>query len=224
MPKINETINSPHQSTWDRQDPQLIVLHIADGTYDGTKAWFMNQSSQTSSHFIVAKDGRICQCVSLKKMAWCNGTSTAKGESKYFGNSTVDLVRSLGGNANEYSVSIECEGMWSETLGALTDAQLEAVAWLVGYIQAEVKKIWNHTILSDRRYIVGHNEISPKTRPNCPGQKFPWDKLMAKLIFTPQPTTIYRVQLGAFGVKANAEALLDKLKAAGFEGIIVKGL
>lgn len=35
-------------------------------------------------------------------------------------------------------------------------------------------------------------------------------------------TTVYRVQVGAYSKKANATAALDKLKAAGFDGIIVK--
>lgn len=39
----------------------------------------------------------------------------------------------------------------------------------------------------------------------------------------PEPTgTIYRVQVGAYSSKANAEAMLAKLKAAGFEGFIVE--
>lgn len=33
---------------------------------------------------------------------------------------------------------------------------------------------------------------------------------------------IYRVQVGAYGVKANAEAMLNRLKAAGFEGFITE--
>ncbi len=37
----------------------------------------------------------------------------------------------------------------------------------------------------------------------------------------PQPTgKLYRVQVGAFSVKANADAMLQKLKAAGFDGYI----
>lgn len=35
------------------------------------------------------------------------------------------------------------------------------------------------------------------------------------------PDRLYRVQVGAFGVKANAEGMLEKLKKAGFEGFIV---
>lgn len=37
------------------------------------------------------------------------------------------------------------------------------------------------------------------------------------------PNTIYRVQVGAFSIKENAETMLSKLKKAGFEGIVVKG-
>ena len=38
----------------------------------------------------------------------------------------------------------------------------------------------------------------------------------------PAATTdkLYRVQVGAFAVRANAERMLTKLKAAGFEGYI----
>lgn len=38
-----------------------------------------------------------------------------------------------------------------------------------------------------------------------------------------QGDTLYRVQVGAFSVRANAEKMLDRLKKAGFTGFIVKG-
>lgn len=41
-----------------------------------------------------------------------------------------------------------------------------------------------------------------------------------KLKQTPQKETIYRVQVGAYKVKANAEDIAKKLKAAGFDAII----
>ena len=46
---------------------------------------------------------------------------------------------------------------------------------------------------------------------------------------TPKPAepahgdTLYRVQVGAFAVRANADRMLDRLKKAGFSGFIVKG-
>ena len=46
---------------------------------------------------------------------------------------------------------------------------------------------------------------------------------------TPKPAepaqgdTLYRVQVGAFAVRANAEKMLDRLKKAGFTGFVVEG-
>lgn len=39
-----------------------------------------------------------------------------------------------------------------------------------------------------------------------------------------EPGKLYRVQCGAYSVKANAEALQKKLKAAGFDAVIVEGV
>ena len=38
-----------------------------------------------------------------------------------------------------------------------------------------------------------------------------------------QSDTLYRVQVGAFAVRANAEKMLDRLKKAGFNGFVVEG-
>lgn len=38
-----------------------------------------------------------------------------------------------------------------------------------------------------------------------------------------QGDTLYRVQVGAFAVRANAEKMLDRLKKAGFTGFVVEG-
>ena len=50
---------------------------------------------------------------------------------------------------------------------------------------------------------------------------------LAKKKATEKPTetkdgTIYRVQVGAYSTKTNAEAMQNKLKAAGFDAAIVK--
>ena len=45
-------------------------------------------------------------------------------------------------------------------------------------------------------------------------------KLKKKPATATAPKTIYRIQVGAYSSKANAEALLSKLQAAGFEGFI----
>lgn len=47
-----------------------VVLHIAQGTYDGTIAWQRNKDSGVSSHFIVSVAGSIAQMVDTGRTAW----------------------------------------------------------------------------------------------------------------------------------------------------------
>jgi hypothetical protein len=85
-----------------------VVLHIAQGSYEGTIAWLKNPQSGASSHFVNAKDGRLTQLVDTADMAWAQ----------------------MAGNGEW--VSIEHEGMSGE---ALTPQQYEndaeIYAWLV---------------------------------------------------------------------------------------------
>lgn len=47
-----------------------IVVHIAQGYYEGTISWQLNTASRVSSHFVIAKDGRIAQVVDTDIRAW----------------------------------------------------------------------------------------------------------------------------------------------------------
>jgi hypothetical protein len=84
-----------------------VVLHIMEGTLDGTDAWFKNPKVKASSHFGVGKDGRTYQWVDTVDKAWAQAA----------------------GNPNY--ISIENEGHYGD---ALTDPQLNAVAEIVGWV------------------------------------------------------------------------------------------
>lgn len=203
--------------------PRLIVCHIADGSYEGTKAWFLNPASQVSSHYIIGKEGQICQCVSLDQAAWCNGTGSGDRNAAF---STVSLVRTLGGNANQYTVSIEFEGIWNQTKGALTQMQQEAAVWLILHIQKQVQSLYGYTIPLSREGIVGHYEITPRTRPHCPGENFPWEALIAELhAQSDQKDNFYRIQIGAFFKKSNAEAYQKEIASVyGLQTFLAEGI
>lgn len=81
-----------------------VVVHIAEGYYAGTIAWQRNDSSNVSSHFIVAKDGRIAQMVDTDVTAWTQSAGNGKW------------------------LSVENEGF---TPNALTPEQVEANARLL---------------------------------------------------------------------------------------------
>lgn len=171
--------NSPNKYNGRRGwKPDMIVCHITEGSYNGAVSWLCNPKSQASAHYVVAKDGRVTQLVDLKDGAWCNGTSTKSSSKVYCGKSSLKAVRDRRTNANYYTVSIEHEGVWKENKGKLTEAQKAATIELIKHIRDEVKKIFGVEIPADRAHIVGHYEVSPITKPHCPGENFQFDEII----------------------------------------------
>jgi hypothetical protein len=81
-----------------------LVVHIAEGSFEGTISWERNASARVSSHFVTAADGRIAQVVDTDVTAWTQ----------------------IAGNG--HWLSVENEG---RTPNALTPAQCEAIARLL---------------------------------------------------------------------------------------------
>lgn len=158
--------------------PDMIVSHITSGSFDGAVSWLKNPQSKASSHFVISRKGEIRQLVDLKDGAWCNGTSVSAGKSTYYGLSTLPQVRARKTNANYYTVSIEHEGREGIPF---TEIQMEASIWLHKWIIKEIKRLYGVDIQIDREHIVGHYQINPRTKPNCPGRLFFWNKLMESL-------------------------------------------
>ena len=160
----------------------MIVSHITEGNFNGAVSWLCNPKSNASSHFVVAKDGRITQLVSLEDGSWCNGTSTNPPTSKLdYRKSTLKNVKDRKTNANYYTITIEHEGFSYEGQGRLTDEQLKATIWLHKHIIKEVKRIYGIDIPLDRDHIVGHYEINPITKLFCPGKNFQFGRIIESL-------------------------------------------
>lgn len=163
--------------------PDIIVDHITEGGYSGAVRWLMNPDSGASAHFVISKTGIITQLVDIKEAAWVNGTRLKKEDKGpgWYGDAKLQLVRDRKTNANFYSVGIEHEGFYEQSKGQLTDAQFDATVWLHKYIISEVKRIYGTDIIIGREHIVGHYQVDPIRKPNCPGEAFQWDKLIAEL-------------------------------------------
>lgn len=219
--KIEQKASPNHfsRSGW---TPDMIVCHIAEGTYDGTIGWLCNPASQTSAHFVVGKDGRVAQLVPLEQAAWCNGTSTSANDKRYYGKSTLEAVRERKTNANYYTISIEHEGYWKDGHGKLTAAQQEATVELIRHIRAEIKRLYGAEIPADRKHVVGHCEINPITKPCCPGECFPFEEIIRSLEDQEESGKLYRVQVGAFRDIKNAQNCLRQLMKDGYPAMIVK--
>jgi len=169
--------------------PDMIACHITDGAFDGAVSWLTDPASQASSHFVVAKDGKVVQLVPIENTAWANGTNNIQNDSRGNMYSKLAAVRDRMVNANLYTISIEHEGKSAETQGALTTAQLDATVELIAYIRKEVKRIYGKDIPISRNNIVAHSDIAPRWKPNCPGAQFPFDEIIKRLSTVDTPKT-----------------------------------
>jgi N-acetylmuramoyl-L-alanine amidase len=130
--------------------PEIIVIHIMDGTLEGTDSWFANPKSQVSSHYGLGWQGEIHQYVQEKDTAWHAGRVL---------NPCFNLYKP-GVNPNLYTIGIEHEGkadsVWSDSIK-------QASASLI----REVCNRW--AIPIDREHIIGHYQVFAN-KPNCPAQ------------------------------------------------------
>ena len=159
------------------QTPDFIVCHITGGSFTSAINTILNAANQVSYHFVVGRDGAIVQAVSIEDTAWANGT-TNSGDNRDNRHSTISAVRERRRNANQFTVSI---GFADSSGGELAPAQLTAGVNLIGHIRNEVRRIYSFDIPIARSNIVGHHEINPITRPNCPGPRFPFDEILRRL-------------------------------------------
>lgn len=156
--------------------PSIIVCHI-NNTFRGMIENFYNDESGVSSHYIIRKDGFIKKIVPLEDTSWANGTSLSSDKDVYYKFATSPLINNFQDNANYITYSIEHESFD----GTLTDAQIESSVRVMKEIIDYLKNRYNYDFIIDREHIIGHNEINPIVRPNCPGNEFPFDIIIAKL-------------------------------------------
>lgn len=139
-----------------------ICYHIAEGSRAAVTDWFANPDSEASSHFLICRDGTIVQFVDETDVAWTQGRAV---------NPTWPLYDPAV-NPNLVLIGIEHEGHsgqeWTE---GMYRADLALTLHLCERFQ----------IPPLRPYLLGHNEIDPRDRRHCPGDSFPWARLLAEL-------------------------------------------
>ncbi|MBK9062560.1 MAG: serine hydrolase [Acidobacteria bacterium] len=131
----------------------LILHHTSQATDEECIALFQKPESRVSSHFLVGRDGRLYQFVSLEHRAWHAGPSTLHGRLAL----------------NRTSVGVEVTG--DGNLYPFTPAQIETVVRLVGVLTAmfDIPAPW----------IAGHQHIAPD-RKDDPGALFPWNDVVRR--------------------------------------------
>jgi len=133
-----------------------IVIHTMAGTLASCDSWFRNPASQVSSHYGIGLAGEQHQYVALSNGSWANGVLEA-------GNDWVSIVGNSA-NPNYQTVTVETEDNGSGST-PVTDAQWGSTLAVCQLALRTYPGI---------RYLMGHNVISPNSRPSCCGNRW-WE-------------------------------------------------
>lgn len=210
--KLSPNHSGQRTHSIDRITPHCMVGQLSCESICGC---FTSPEREASCNYGIGTDGRISLCVEEKNRSWCSSS-----------------------NANDQrAVTIECSSDKTAPY-AMTDAVYAALIDLCTDIckrNGKSKLLWfgdkNKTLAyepkADEMIITVHRWFENKS---CPGD---WlynrlGDLAAKVTSrlgggSQQPSgTLYRVQTGAYKQKANADAQLAKVKAAGFDTYMVQ--
>ncbi len=156
-------------------------MHIASGRLAGVFPTFNTPGIQVSAHFCIAQDGTVEQYVSVDDTAFANGLSWQAERNQWLNPRGKIVTPSWQylipqTNPNSYTVSIEHEG-WPQD--KWTDAMYMANHRLLLWLAEK----FNLTI-TPRRTLIGHNEIDPIDKPNCPGPNVEFERIAQDVTVT----------------------------------------
>lgn len=210
--KLSPNHSGQRTHSIDRITPHCVVGQLFAESICGC---FTSPSRQASCNYGIGTDGRISLCVEEKNRSWCSSS-----------------------NANDQrAITIECASDMSEPYAMNDNVYASLISLCTDICRRNGKKklLWfgdknktlNYAPKSDDMVITVHRWFANKS---CPGN---WlyarlgdlaAKVTANLDGSTSPTegTLYRVQVGAYKNKANADAQLAHVKAAGFDTYMVQ--
>jgi N-acetyl-anhydromuramyl-L-alanine amidase AmpD len=144
-----------------------LVIHVAEGSWASTYAWFRNPRAEASAHYVVSSTGRVAQMVPDRDIAWHAGNWAY----------------------NESSIGIEHAGFTNVT--HFPDAQYRGSAKLAAWLAD------TYLITPDRKHVIGHYQVPDPNHPGewggvdhhtDPGRTWDWSRYMAYLRADAQDT------------------------------------
>lgn len=207
-PLVDFTLISPNSTNPRKSKIKKITIHHMAGNLSVETCGnvFQNKSRNASANYGIGTDGRVGLYVEEKNRAWTS--SNADND-----NQAVTIEVANDGRSPDWHVS-------DKALAKLIDLCVDICK------RNGIEKL-NFT--GDKSGNLTMHKYFNATA--CPGpyleSKFPYiaNEVNKRLKNVEQPATqnkLYRVQCGAFKNKDNAEALMKRLKTAGFDSFIVE--
>jgi len=203
---VNYTKLSPNYSNRPGKISKITIHHMAGNlSVEACGNVFAPASRQASSNYGIGSDGRIGMYVEEKHRAW---TSSNRANDEV----AVTIEVANDGGAPNWHVS-------DKALAALIDLCVDICK------RNGIKKLIYTGDASGN--LTEHNYFAATT---CPGPylksklSYIAEEVNKRLTTTTATTNnrLYRVQVGAFAVKENAEKLLKRLKDAGFKDAYIR--
>lgn len=217
-PLVSYTKISPNRTSPRNHAIDTITIHCVVGqvTVERLGEIFANPLRRASSNYGIGKDGRVGMYCPESDRSWCSSNKV-----------------------NDHrAITIEVASDTTHPY-AVTDAAFESLIKLCADIcrRNGIKRLVWSTNKNDRvNHLNGcnltvHRDFAAKS---CPGDylynrhgeiaervnAILGGKEELKEETKEETNTLYRVQVGAFSKKSNANAMLNRLKAAGFDGFV----
>lgn len=217
-PMVSYTKITPNRTSPRNHVIDTITIHCVVGqcTAEGLGDWFYKTSTQASSNYGVDKDGRVGMYVEEKDRSWC--TSNRDNDHRAI---TIEVASDT---KHPYAVN---DKAYNATIQLVADIckrnGKNKILWF-----ADKEKTLNYKPAANEMIMTVHRWFANKS---CPGEYLysRHSEIAAKVneilnaenaAPKEEKTVLYRVQVGAYSKKENAEAMLKKIKAAGFDAFI----
>ena len=206
--KLSPNHSGKRTHSIDRITPHCVVGQL---TCESICDCFTSKDKQASCNYGIGFDGKISLCVDEENRSWCSSS-----------NSNDQRAVTIECASNKTSPYIMNEAVYNSLVNLCVD---------ICKRNGKTKLLWFNDKSKSLSYEPKSNEMIITVHRWFANKSCPGDWLYSRLGDLANTVNkqlagdneyMYKVQVGAFKQKSNADAMLKKLKQAGFDGFIVK--
>lgn len=195
-----------------------ITIHCIVGQLTAKQGcdYFATTDRECSANYVVGKDGSIGLSVEEKDRSWCSSSSSNDHRAI-----TIEVASDT---AHPYAVTDEAYNALIKLVADICKRNgIKKLLWkadksLIGQVDKQNMTVhrWFANKSCPGEYLYSrHSDIAAKVNALLGDSA-------GETAQTPTTQTLYRVQVGAYSKKANADAMLEKIKKAGFDTYMVQ--